>query len=225
MIEYKTNEKIVSINTLDPNPWNPNEETDFMQEKLSGSLEAFGQVAEVLVRKLSSGRYEIIDGEHRWKRMKLSGATEILVNDLGTVSDDDAKMLTMVANELHGNRNPVRLAAILRDLEMEGNWKDIASIMPYNTIELENLLDIDPGIPEPPEFSPSHGKEHEKTGGSDPFKTPKAWIDIKLSIHKDQYPDVEKLLKGAKENLGVKTKPDKALENGEILKKLTLLSA
>jgi len=225
MIEYKTDNKIVSIDDLEPNPWNPNEESDFMQEKLLGSLKRFGQVAEVLVRQKSSGAYEIVDGEHRWKQMKLAGATKVLVNDLGIISDEDAKMLTMVANELHGGRNPVRLAKILRDLEKEDNWADIVALMPYNSIELENLLDIDPKTPEPAAFSsPPTGKEGERTGGSS-SSTPKAWVDIKLSVHRDQYPEVEKMLSEAKHNLGIETRPDKALENGEILKKLTLISS
>ncbi len=218
-IKIKINEKIVDIDLLVPNLWNPNEESGFMQEKLSGSLETFGQVAEVLARELPSGQYEIIDGEHRWNRMKLAGAKEILINNLGKISDDDAKMLTMVANELHGNRNPVKLAKILRELESEADWKSIASLMPYNDVELVNLLEIDPDVPEPPEFSSGFG---ERTGGS--ASPAKSWVDLKVSIHRDRWPEVEAMLAKARKILGVGKRPSKELQHGEILKKLVTIS-
>lgn len=217
-IKHKINEKIVAIDQLEPNPWNPNEESDFMQEKLTGSLKTFGQVAEVLVRRLPSGQYEIIDGEHRWKRMKLGGAKEIMINDLGDISDDDAKMLTMVANELHGNRNPVKLARILRDLESETDWKAITELLPYNDVELVNLLEIDPDVPEPPEF----GVGGESVGGSP--SPAKSWVDIKISIHRDRWPEVETMLAAARKILGITKRPSKELQHGEILKKLVIVS-
>lgn len=219
MIEYNTNEIILDIDSLAPNPWNPNEESDFMQEKLGASLEKFGQVAEVLVRELPDGRYEIIDGEHRWKEMKAAGAEKILVNNLGKVTDSDAKLLTMAANELHGNRNPVKLAKILRDLEKEDDWKEIAAIMPYNEIEMSNLLDIDPDAEAPPEFGepPEKGKDGKAIDG-------RAWVDIKVSVRREQYPEIERHLAEAKKTLGIATRPDKALERGEILKKLVITS-
>lgn len=220
-IKYRTNEMIVAISLLVPNSWNPNEETDFMQEKLSNSLERFGQVAEVLVRRLPSGDFEIIDGEHRWRQMAKAGATEILVNVLEDVTDDEAKMLTMVANELHGNRNPVRLAKILRDLEKESDWKEILALMPYNSIELTNLMEIDPDMPEPPEFS----AERRKDSSAGPVDSSKGWVDIKISIHHEQYPEVERMLEQTKKDMGISTRPDKALENGEVLRKLVITSS
>lgn len=218
MVKHNINEIVLDIDDLEPNPWNPNEESEFMRERLAGSLKKYGQVAEVLVREIPGAKYQIIDGEHRWRKIKKAGGKEILANNLGKISEEDAKMLTMVANELHGNRNPVRLAKILRDLQRESDWKEIAAILPYTEIEIENLLDIDPDAAPPPEFF--EASTRKKPGADD-----QSWVDIKLSIPAEKASTVESMLESVKRKMKIKSRPDKALENGELLKKILITSS
>lgn len=205
----RINEQIVDISRLVPNPWNNNEQTDFMQQKLGNSLERYGQVAEVLVREKPDGSLEIIDGEHRWKELAAKGETQALVNNLGDVSEDDARLLTLVMNELRGNRNPSKLSRLLKSLQDSAEWSGITEVLPFTDIELENIMLIADDAPKLPK---------EKTGEGE--GKPKAWVDIKIAVHQDEIVHVKDMMAEAKAKLGVSVEPDPALENGKLLKVL-----
>src|SRR6478752_5191608 len=83
----------VDIDLIEPNPWNPNVMDPDMYGKAIESIHEFGFVDPVTVRRIvgsssfnvakaSKGeeawldvvRYQIIDGEHRWKAGKDHGA-------------------------------------------------------------------------------------------------------------------------------------------------------
>ncbi len=210
--EMRINEEIVDIDRLVPNPWNHNEQTEFMQEKLGNSLEMYGQVAEVIVREKPDGNLEIIDGEHRWKELVIQKEEKILVNNLGEVSDDDARLLTAVMNELRGNRNPSKLSRLLNSLKDSADWRDMTEVLPFTMIELENILAIADDLPKDP--------KPKGDGDGDGERKPTSWVDIKISVHQDAIPEVKGMMAEAKTKLGISSEPDEALENGKLLKVL-----
>lgn len=57
----------VLIDSLEPNPWNPNEQTEFIYEKTKESILQRGFKDTIKVRQLDNGKLQIVDGEHRWK--------------------------------------------------------------------------------------------------------------------------------------------------------------
>ena len=59
----------VPIDSVEPNPWNPNEQSPFIHEKTIISVLEKGMVDAVKVRELADG-YQIVDGEHRWRLFK-----------------------------------------------------------------------------------------------------------------------------------------------------------
>jgi hypothetical protein len=207
--EIKINEQIVEVSRLKPNPWNHNEQTEFMQSKLGKSLEAYGQVAEIIARENADGTLEIIDGEHRYLELVAKGESQALVNNLGAVSDDDARLLTAVMNELRGDRNPSKLSRLLNSLRDSEDWTDITDVLPFTDIEMENLLAIAGDLPKTPK---------EKVGDGE--GKPIAWVDIKLSIHQDAIESVKAMMREGKTKLGISPEPDEALENGKLLKVL-----
>ena len=207
MFELRVNEEITDIERLKPNPWNHNEQSEFMQEKLGKSLELFGQVAEIIVRE-KDDYLEIIDGEHRYLELIEAGETKVLVNNLGVVPDDDAKLLTAVMNELRGDRNPTKLSLLLNSLSETSDWDELIDVLPFTTVELDNLMKIASDIPKEPS---------KKTLGDGDGK-PTLWVDMKVSVHEDEWSDVKELMRTAKTKLGVSKEPDEALENGRLLK-------
>jgi ParB family chromosome partitioning protein len=218
-IKININEMTVPVDKVKPNAWNPNEQTPFMRSKLQKSLQQHGYVSEVVTRELPDGTYEILDGEHRYDEARKLGATTILINNLGTVPDDDARLVTMAANEIHGSRNPVKLSIILNDLRLEPEWGDIKDGLPFNDVELNTLLSIKADAPPPPEFT------SEGAGpGTPPPAGPsggKSWIDIRISVHRESIETVNTLLTHQVEQLGLKdASPDPALVNGMALKRL-----
>jgi hypothetical protein len=210
MIEMKFNEITVPVEKIRENPWNPNEQSPFMYQKQVNSMREFGQVGEILVRELEDGSYQIIDGEHRWRAARDLGFKELAVNNLGKVSDDTAKLLTEVLNELHGDRNPLKMSKVLNDLRLEPDWERIQVVLPFTHTEVETMLAL--AGEEPPEPSGGGAPPKESTGPR--------WIDIKVAVHAEEHAEVEKLIARTKAALGIEKKPDPALENGALLKEL-----
>ena len=209
--DMRIKEEIVDLARLVPNPWNHNEQTEFMQQKLGKSLEAYGQVAEIIVREKPDGKLEIIDGEHRYKELLAKKAGRVLVNNLGPVSEDDARLLTAVMNELRGDRNPTKLSRLLNSLKTSAaDWTELTDVLPFTAIEMENLLSLAGDLPKAPK-EPADG---------DGEKKPTAWVDVKLMIHQDEMHVIKAMISKAKAKLKIEKEPDEALENGKLWKML-----
>jgi ParB family chromosome partitioning protein len=99
------------IELISPNPRNPRRR--FANEELadlSQSIREHGVVQPVVVRRAgTSGRYEIIAGERRWRAAQLAGMAEIpaIIRD---VSDREALELAIVENIQRADLNPVEEA-------------------------------------------------------------------------------------------------------------------
>lgn len=85
--------KIVSIDTVRPNAWNPKPKGGNEYGKVKKSIEKKGQRGPVVVRE--NDGYEIIDGEQRWTACKELGFDKVLIYNEGEMSDKEAKELTI----------------------------------------------------------------------------------------------------------------------------------
>lgn len=128
----------VRVDLIDPNPWNPNVQTDVIARATRESLEHFGFVEPVLLRPKDDGRFEIVNGEHRWKEAQGLGIEEIpaVVRDL---ADDAAKKLTVILNETTGDPDIVLLGRLLAELQED---EDFRIALPYTETELAHLLSL-----------------------------------------------------------------------------------
>lgn len=123
---------------IDPNPWNPNKMDDEMLRKEIASIEEFGFVDPMTVRRVGH-RYQIIDGEHRWiaaGRINY-GALPCIVLD---VTDEVAEQLTIVLNDLRGKPNEEKLAALVRDLSTRRSMLDLEKVLPYKRERLAEMI-------------------------------------------------------------------------------------
>lgn len=150
--KFTTVKKTVSINSVSPNRWNPNQQTKAMFEKGLESFKTFGMMGSILVRE-TAGAYEILDGEHRWKYAKELGYENINVESVGEMEDSQAKVLTILLNNLRGKDDIEKRAAILESLNA-GQLQ----LLPFTAEEIENEKNLfkfdfsqyettDPGIP------------------------------------------------------------------------------
>jgi hypothetical protein len=136
-------QSVVPIDSLDPNPWNPNVQSDFMFEKERESIRVHGFIDPITVR---SGREkgpmfkrpQILDGEHRWKGGKLEGMTEVPIVDLGRVSDARAKVITEVMNKLRGENDPLRWSEMIMSIQAEE--PGMLAYLPYEEAALTSIL-------------------------------------------------------------------------------------
>lgn len=135
--------KIVPITDVRPNQFNYNKQSEFVFEKLMRSLDEFGFVDPVDVRSSNEdgplGFYEIIGGEHRFRAAEQRGYKEIPVNDLGCITDEQAKKLCIVLNETRGRADNDALAALVADLHETGTSLEV---LPYDDKELEGMIEL-----------------------------------------------------------------------------------
>lgn len=143
----------IDIEKLEPNPWNPNEMTEEMLSNLSLEIKRVGYLQPILVRPHKEGKYQIIDGEHRWIAMKRSGAKEMecVVVEL---DDTTARTVTLNMAKLRGETNLLKYAQVIRDLEKEIPLKELELVLYTPEDELMMVKDL----VELPEVDMEHAK-------------------------------------------------------------------
>lgn len=111
--------KTVPTDEVIENTWNHMAMSEAMYAKERASFEQHGFVGVIIVRKVKQGGkvlYQVIDGAHRLRLAKEMGMPEIRVNDLGPLSSEQAKMLTLQLNDIHGEHDKTRYAKLLEEL-------------------------------------------------------------------------------------------------------------
>lgn len=131
----------IDISRVEPNPWNPNRLTSKQFKSLVKEIKKRGFLQPILVRKLRD-KYQIIDGEHRWKAGKEAGLKEIpaVIVD---VDDKVAKILTLNMNHLRGEDDVIELSKIIKDLTNYMDLEHLAEETYITVAELNALLDVD----------------------------------------------------------------------------------
>lgn len=127
-----TEKIVVDINDIVPNKWNPNRMDDFTFQQMKKTIENAGLFGAIIVREYF-GRYQILDGEHRWKACVELGYTKIPVENAGEVSDKDTKFWTIYFNNTRGKDDVLARAKILKSMK-EGQ----TSLLPWSKEDIEN---------------------------------------------------------------------------------------
>lgn len=147
-----TTKKIVPIEQVVANRWNPNTESLTVYNSIKETIKEKGLIGTITVREVA-GCYEIVNGEHRWRILKELGWKEIPVENMGEISDSEAKFWTLKLNE--GGKNEVeKLAKIYEELD-----NGQLSLLGSTSEEIQNTKDLfkfdfaqyqikDPGIQE-----------------------------------------------------------------------------
>lgn len=114
--EKKNMIETVKVSLIDPKPDQPRKFFD--QEalaQLADSISCHGVLQPIIVREMTSGRYEIVAGERRWRATKLAGLTEI---PAVIIDEDDLKAaeISIVENIQREDLNPLEEAQAYRAL-------------------------------------------------------------------------------------------------------------
>ncbi len=121
----------VPISKVVENNYNYNKMTDEMFEKQIASIARNGFIGVTIVREIEQGGkpfYEIIDGAHRYRAMKSSGEKFIRVNNLGEISDSEAKRLTITLQEIRGEKRKGMFESLLDELESDLSAEEMAEL-------------------------------------------------------------------------------------------------
>ena len=130
------------IDLLQPGKYQPR--TDMHQESLqdlANSIKAQGVLQPIVVRKIDSGRYEIIAGERRWRAAQLAELHEVpaVIRD---VPDEAAIAMALIENIQRENLNPIEEANALHRLieEFELTHQQAADAVGRSRAAVSNLL-------------------------------------------------------------------------------------
>ncbi len=111
--------KLLPIYKVEPNPHQPRQDFDETElAALAESIGTHGIIQPLTVRELSSGYYQIIAGERRWRAARLAGLNEV---PAVIVEADDRKVkeLALIENLQRQDLNPVEEALGYRSLMEE----------------------------------------------------------------------------------------------------------
>ncbi|MDQ1723233.1 MAG: ParB family transcriptional regulator, chromosome partitioning protein [Frankiaceae bacterium] len=106
----------LNLNEVDANPGQPrtNFDDDALAE-LADSIREVGVLQPIVVRPLSSGRYQIVMGERRYRASKLAGQTTVPAIIRAT-ADDNLLRDALLENLHRAQLNPLEEAAAYRQL-------------------------------------------------------------------------------------------------------------
>ena len=102
--------QLLPIHKVEPNKNQPRQDFDEEElEALSKSISIHGVIQPVTVRELSSGYYQIIAGERRWRAARMANLTEIPAVII-EADDKKAMELALIENLQRQDLNPVEEA-------------------------------------------------------------------------------------------------------------------
>jgi ParB family chromosome partitioning protein len=102
--------KTLRLSEIEPNRNQPRRY--FSEEAittLAESIREHGMIQPILVRPLSTGGYQIVAGERRWRAARMLGLDEVPVN-IKELSDEETMQIALVENLQRENLNPIEEA-------------------------------------------------------------------------------------------------------------------
>ena len=103
--------KTLRISEIEPNRDQPRKVfSDEAITALADSIREHGMLQPILVRPISTGGYQIVAGERRWRAARMAGLDEVPVN-IRELSDLETMQIAIIENLQRENLNPVEEAA------------------------------------------------------------------------------------------------------------------
>lgn len=118
--------------------------TDMHQEaleELAASIKTQGVMQPIVVRPISSEKYEIIAGERRWRATQMAGLDSIPAI-IKPVGDEAAIAMSLIENIQRENLNPIEEAMALKRLqdEFELTQQEVADAVGKSRVTVTNLM-------------------------------------------------------------------------------------
>ncbi|MEX0584196.1 MAG: ParB/RepB/Spo0J family partition protein, partial [Natronospirillum sp.] len=102
-------------------------------EELAASIRSQGIIEPIVVRPVTSNKYEIIAGERRWRAARMAHLERVPVV-VRRVSDEDAIAMALIENIQREDLNPIEEASALQRLQKEFDLtqQEVADIVGKN---------------------------------------------------------------------------------------------
>lgn len=126
----------VDIDSIHPNEYNPNRQSEHDFELLCRSIEEDGFTQPIVVNR---EKMEIVDGEHRWRALKFLGKTKAPVC-LVDMSIEQQMISTLRHNRARGSEDINMAADVLKELQLTGDMNDITDSLLLDPIDVQIML-------------------------------------------------------------------------------------
>lgn len=225
--EMKTKSRaeiVTNILDLIPNNWNPNVVDQAKMVKLRAGiirlLKEAGTLPPIVVRPYPKkpGKYQIIDGFHRWKILQELGKKTIRVTVLN-VKRSTAKILTSTLNYLRGDPDSKKYSELVAALVSDDGMKpeEIAVFLPEDENTLRDILESSEAGVDAIKFLDDSGSSgiSSSIGESDEF------VDLKFTVATSQASVIEQEVDRIESMLTGKNRRGRALEYMAVLSSQT----
>lgn len=132
----------VPIDTVVPNDYNPNRQSDHDFDLLKRSIteDGFTQPIIVHVNPTGDGKNPIVDGEHRWRAARDLGYTQVPVVKVD-MTKEQMMIATLRHNRARGSEDVELSAQVLRDLRELGALDWAQDSLQLDDAEITKLID------------------------------------------------------------------------------------
>ncbi|MEM9888082.1 MAG: ParB/RepB/Spo0J family partition protein [Bacteroidota bacterium] len=115
---------MIPLEEIEVNPYQPRKEFDETElEELSASIQTFGLIQPITVRRLAARQYQLISGERRLRASKKAELTEIPAY-IRLAKDHEMMEMALVENIERANLNPIEIATTYQRLKDEFGLTD-----------------------------------------------------------------------------------------------------
>lgn len=122
-------------------PWNYKTDDAAKQAKLVRNMRRNKQVENLIVRELARGKFEVVNGNHRFDALVEIGQAEVHVYNLGKVNDAAAKRIAIETNETKFESDSIKLAQTLQSLVEPFGLDSLQETMPWTDTEMGGMLE------------------------------------------------------------------------------------
>jgi hypothetical protein len=140
MFEHKLVE--LPLKELSQASWNYKTNNKNMMAKLKANMKDRGQVQLLIVRELGVGKYEIVNGNHRFDALIDLGYTHATCLNLGPVSITQAKRIAYETNETEFAADNIKLADIIKELTEAFSMEDLEATLPFSKNEIDDMAKL-----------------------------------------------------------------------------------
>lgn len=132
--------KSLPVSKLVKAEWNYKENDPELLEKLISNIKRNNQLENLIVRKLPTGFYEIVNGNHRYDALVAMGADEAVVYDCGEISDEHAVRIAIETNETAFETDYIKLSNLMKKIAQKFSVDELKITMPFSDKQLDNLM-------------------------------------------------------------------------------------
>lgn len=131
---------LLPLTKLKTAEWNYKQNSDELTAKLIANMKRNGQVENLLVRELSGGLYEVVNGNHRKEALEKSGCKHAVCYNLGKIADEEAYRISIETNETKFAVDQIQLAKLIKSISDTVPIEELVASFPYSQDEVENYL-------------------------------------------------------------------------------------